>query len=151
MPSWVRPASLAFLAATVTALVVDAVLQTLIGVANVTSQASAAPWWVTAHLVERGRWVVLAALLAFACRRRLRAGAPGTRAWRDTGAAVMAIPLLWVAAQWIVTAILFTLARRWDVDGRVFLEAGYYRGLLEAYVPWFLGGAAVVSASRHVD
>lgn len=150
MPSWVRPASLAFLAATVAALVVDAILQGLIGVAQVTSQASTAPWWVTAHLVDRGRWVALAALLVVASRA-LPDEPCRSRAWRVTGTAVMAIPLLWVAAQWIVTAILFTLARRWDVDGRVFLEAGYYRGLLEAYVPWLLAGAAVVSASSHMD
>lgn len=150
MPSCARPASLAFLAATVAALVVDAVLQTLIGVASVTSQGSTAPWWVTAHLVARGRWVALAALVVIASRP-LPDAPPGGRAWRVTGTAVMAVPLLWVLAQWIVTAILFTLARRWDVDGRVFLEAGYYRGLLEAYVPWLLGGAAVVSASSHVD
>lgn len=151
MLPWARPASVAFLAAAVTALVVDAVLQGLVGVANVASPDSSAPWWVTAHLVERGRWVALAALVCVATRRI--GGGPANRqeAWRTTGMAVMATPLLWVLANWIVTAILFTLAGRWDIDGRVFLEPGYYRALLVDYVPWLLGGAAVAAASSHVD
>ena len=151
MRSWAWPASLAFLVATITALVVDAVLQGLIGVANVASPDSAAPWWVTAHLVERGRWVAMAAILCVATRGI--GGEPSSRreVWRSTGMAVMGVPLLWVLANWIVTAIVFTLAGRWDIDGRVFLEPGYYRALLVDYVPWLLGGAAVTAASSHVD
>jgi hypothetical protein len=151
MRPWVRPASLAFLAATITALVVDAVLQGLIGVANVASPDSGTPWWVTAHLVERGRWVALAVILCVATRGIDDRPSSGKDAWRTTGMAVMATPLLWVLANWIVTVILFTLAGRWDIDGRGFLEPGYYRALLVAYVPWLLGGAAVAAASSHVD
>lgn len=151
MGPWVRSASSAFLAATIVALVIDGLLQTLIGVASVASPDSSAPWWVTAHVVERGRWAALAALFALVTRG-VGEGPAGRRdVWRATGMAVMAIPLLWVLANWIVTAILFTLAGRWDIDGRVFLEAGYYRALLVDYVPWLLGGTVVVAASSHVD
>jgi hypothetical protein len=151
MPHWARSASLAFLASAIAALVVDVVLHVLIGLVNVSPPASSAPWWVTAHVVERGRWVALAAILALVSRGARRAAPDRARIWQATGIAVMTIPLLWVLANWIVTAILFTLARRWDIDGRIFLEAGYYRSLLVDYVPWLLGGAAVVAASAHVE
>lgn len=151
VPPSAREASLAFLAAASGALVVDIVLHALIGLADVSSPASSAPSWVTAHVVERGRWVALAAILVLIARGAHGAAPDRPRIWRATGIAVMAIPVLWVLANWIVTAILFTLARRWDLDGRIFLEAGYYRSLLVDYVPWLLGGAAVVAASGHVE
>ena len=138
----------------VTALAVDAVLAGLAGVIAVTRAADGTPWWVAAHLVERGRWVVLAALLLAICGRgpMLEApAAPGTTAvWRFVGMAVMTTPLLWIAASWIVQATLFTLAGRWEVDGQVFLASGYYQSLLRGYAPWLLAGATTVAVSRHV-
>ena len=149
MPVWVRPASHAFLAATLAALIADAALQTLVGLAAVASYGSTAPWWISAHVVERGRWVVLVALVVLANRRVAHAAPDGPQAWRMTGMAVMTIPLLWILSGWIVSAVLFTAAGRWDIDGRVFVEAGYYRNLLAGYVPWLLGGAAAVAWSSH--
>ncbi len=151
IPSWARPVSRAFLAATLAALLIDALLQAGIGMASVTSASSTAPWWATAHLVERGRWVMSAIILSLIATRSPEGTPEASRAWRATGIVVIAAPILWGLAGVAVTAILFTLAGRWDIDGRVFLEPGYYRALLVAYVPWLLGGTAVMAASRHID
>ena len=53
----------AFLVATVAALVVDALLQLAMDAVRVSAYGGGAPWWVTTHLIERGRWVVLATML----------------------------------------------------------------------------------------
>ncbi len=153
-PARLRHASRAFLATAVAALVTDALLQTALGAMSVREPGGGAPWWVAAHLVDRGRWVVFAALLV-AASWRVRTGAgsepdAGT-IWRSVGLWAMAVPVLWTLAGWLVTAIVFTAARRWDIDGRVFLEPSYYRVLLAAYTPWLLGGAAAIAMSRHVD
>ena len=59
--------------------------------------------------------------------------------------AVITVPVAWFAAGWIVQAVLFTLAGRWDVDGRAYLAADYYRRLLTSYLPWLFGGAATLA------
>ena len=68
-----------------------------------------------------------------------------------TGLGVMAAPVLWLLATWIANGVLFTLANRWDVDGRLFLSAAYYRSLVVAYAPWLVAGLSVLGLSRHVD
>lgn len=148
-----RVAARAFLAAMAAALVADALLGTLTRLVDVIGAGRGVPWWVAAHVVERSRWVVLALLLVVVSRRL--PGLPGagpddTAVWRGVGLAVAAMPLLWLAAAWIVQAALFTAAGRWDVDGQVFLAADYYRNLLVGYAPWLLGGSAAVAVSRHV-
>ena len=154
MSSTLRVAARAFLLAMLTALAVDAVLATLTGLVTITSASDGTPWWVAAHLVDRGRWVVVAGLLV-AIGGRLTAldvpGQPSSAAvWRFVGIAVVTAPLLWIMATWVVQATLFTLARRWDVDGHMFLAAGYYQRLLVGYAPWLLAGATTIAASRHV-
>ncbi len=150
-----RVAARAFLLATLTALIVDAVLSMLTGLVAVTGAGDGTPWWVTAHLVERGRWVVVAALLVALTGRVAspEEPAPPSRAavWRLVGSAVATAPLLWIVATWIVQATLFTLAGRWEVDGQVFLAAGYYQSLLSGYAPWLLAGATTIAVSRHVS
>jgi uncharacterized membrane protein len=131
---------------------VDAALATLSGLVAVTGAGDGTPWWVAAHLVERGRWVVVAALLVAVAGRIASPEEPASRAaiWRVVGGAVATAPLLWIAATWIVQATLFTLAGRWEVDGQVFLAAGYYQSVLRGYAPWLLAGAATIAVSRHV-
>ena len=154
MSRTLRVAARAFLLAMVTALAADAVLAGLASVIAVTGAADGTPWWVAAHLVERGRWVVVAGLLVPMGGRvpfLEEPAAPSTAAvWRFVGIAVMTAPLLWIVATWIVQATLFTLAGRWDVDGQVFLASGYYQTLLRGYAPWLLGGATTIGVSRHV-
>jgi hypothetical protein len=139
----------AFLTAMATALLVDAVLAGFTAALAVTPASGAPPWWVSAHLVERSRWIVLALLGLLVGRQLERPGADTPAVWRVVGLAVIAVPVAWFAAGWIVQAVLFTLAGRWDVDGRAYLAADYYRRLLTGYVPWLFGGAATVAASRH--
>lgn len=151
MTAGIHAAARAFLVAANVAMVADALLALLTSALSVTGPAGHSPWWVEAHLVERCRWVVLA-LLLMAVTGWMAEAEPreDPAVWRGTGMAVIGVPLLWIAATWIVQAILFTVARRWDVDGQVFLAADYYRRLFVGYVPWLLGGAATMVASRHV-
>ena len=149
-----RAAPRAFLLAMVISLVTDALLAALTSGLRVAQASAGAPWWVDGHLVARSRWVVLAVLLVIVGRRLTptAATAPGRggAVWRFVGAAVIAIPILWIAAAWIVQATVFTVAGRWDIDGRLFISPEYYRRLLVAYVPWLAGGVAAIAMSRHV-
>ncbi len=149
-----RVAGHAFLLATVVALAVDGVLAALASLVSLGGQGGAAPWWVAAHVVERGRWVVVAVLVAAAGRRVAMRGdlvpADTAAIWRAVGVAVMAAPIVWIAATWIVQATLFTVADRWDVDGQMFLASAYYQRLLADYTPWLLGGAATMAVSHHL-
>lgn len=147
-----RAAAWAFVAAVVTALVADGALTLFNALADLGRGGS--PWWVQAHVVERGRWVVVAVLLVPLAARLAPAegnvAADAPAAWRAVGAAVMIVPLLWILATWVVQATLYTVADRWDVDGRVFLASGYYGRLFMGYAPWLLGGIVTRVASRHV-
>jgi len=154
----VRAYAAAFLVATLAALVVDAALQLALEAVRVSAYGGGAPWWITAHLIERGRWVVLA-WLVWALGPRVLGGGPGAsnddlpapaEAWRRVAVAVTAVPLLWIAATWVVTAVRFTLLGSWDTDGRVFASADYYRGLLLDLAPWLMATAAVFAVRRHV-
>ncbi|MDH4066488.1 MAG: hypothetical protein OEW19_18960, partial [Acidobacteriota bacterium] len=157
----VRASAVAFFVATLAALVVDAVLQLALDAVRVSSYSGVAPWWVTANLVARGRWVVLAALLWRVGPRVIPSSAgetadlPGAtdarvEAWRQVGIAVIVLPLLWALATWMVTALRFTLLASWATDGRVFLSPDYYRGILVDYVPWLLAGMVVLGARKHL-
>lgn len=136
------------------ALVADALLGGLAGAVSSVGGGPAAPWWVNGHVVERSRWVVFALLLVATARWILpdepaaMAARPGA-AWRTVGIATLVVPLLWMAALWIVQATIFTVADRWDIDGQAYLSADYYRRVLAGYAPWLLGGAAAIVLSRH--
>jgi hypothetical protein len=175
-PERVRDHAAAFLTAALAALVADAVLQLALDAVAVSAYSGGAPWWITAHLPERGRWAALAALLWWLSpsvvsrdggAREARAdrghevpvvavrGADVTvrdaaEAWRQTGVAVIAVPLLWVIATWLVSAVRFTLLGSWSTDGLVFLSSGYYRGLLVDYAPWLMAGLTVLGIRRHL-
>jgi hypothetical protein len=158
-PARVRDHAAAFLLATLAALVVDAALQLALEGVTVSAYSGGGPWWITAHLIERGRWVVFAVLIwwlaPFVVSRggvtsHVRAPRDVAEAWRQTGVAVIAIPLLWVLATWGVSAVRFTLLGSWSTDGRVFLSSGYYRSLFVDYAPWLMAGLAVLGVRRHV-
>jgi hypothetical protein len=152
----VRAYASAFLVATAVALLVDVALQLALDAVKVSNYGSGAPWWVTAHLIERGRWVALAILLWLITPRLFTNPpvAPDDRQsadpWHDVAIAVGAVPLLWIAATWIVTAARFTLLGSWATDGRVFASPDYYRALLVDLAPWLLASAAVLAVRRHL-
>jgi hypothetical protein len=149
----------AFLLATVVALVVDAVMQLALDAVRVSSYWAGAPWWVTANLIGRGRWVVFAALLWWLAPRLVaigpdRADVPPSapaEAWRQVAVALVAVPLLWLVATWAVSAVRFTLLGTWDTDGGVFLSPGYYRGLSLDLAPWILAATVVMAVRRHME
>jgi hypothetical protein len=127
----IRDYAAAFVAATVAALVVDAALQLALDAVAVSAYGSA-PWWITAHLAERGRWVMFAALLWWLAPHLVPPAAltpvtetAGARdeaeAWRQVGIAVIAVPLLWVVATLVVD-----------------------------YAPWPLAGVTVLGLRRHL-
>jgi hypothetical protein len=156
----VRPYLLAFLVATLAALVVDAALQLALDAVRVSAYGGGTPWWITAHLIERGRWVVFALFLWWLVPRLLApdaeqpglfAGASPADAWRHVAIAIVAVPLLWIVATWAVSAVRFTLLGSWDTDGRLFLSAGYYRGLALDLAPWLMASAVVRALQRHLE
>jgi len=142
-------ATRAFLVATLVALVADGLLAAVTGLADVAERGAGPPWWVAAHVPERGRWVV-AALLAVWLGRRAPSGGDAAAAWRAVGLAVMVGPVLWILAGWIVQAGLFTVAGQWALDGQVFLSAGLYRRAWVDYMPWMLAGVTTRAVARHV-
>jgi len=148
-------AARAFVAITVVALLADALLGFIISGLGALGGPPGAPWWVSGHVPERSRWVVFALLLVAVARSPLLAAVvtplPAATAWRAAGRLAILVPLLWIVALWLVQATLFTVAGRWDIDGRTFLEPDYYRRLFAGYTPWLLGGAAALVASRHVE
>jgi hypothetical protein len=153
----VRAHADAFLVATIVALFVDAAMQLATEAIRVSPYGGGAPWWVTAHLIERGRWVVLALVLRSLEPRLMRngeppgpAGAAAPEAWRQVAIAIVAVPLAWIAATWIASAVRITLLGSWAFDGRVFLSFAYYRGLAIDLVPWALAAAALMTVRRHL-
>jgi len=145
-------AARALLVAAVVALAADGLLALVTGLADVADRGARPPWWVAAHVVERSRWVVVALLLLAIGHRGAQAAPPADSpaVWRLVGGIVIAAPLVWSLATWIVQAGLFTVAGRWDVDGRMFLAVGFYRQAFVDYVPWLLGGATVRAVARHL-
>jgi hypothetical protein len=155
----VRAHAAAFLTAALAALVVDAILQLALDAVAVSAYGGGAPWWITAHLPERGRWVVMAALLWWLAPSVVsrddgadagRAPGEAAEAWRQTGIAVIAVPILWLVATWVVSALRFTVLGSWSSDGLVFLSSGYYRGLFVDYAPWLMAGITVLGIRRHL-
>jgi hypothetical protein len=156
----------AFLVATLAALVVDAVLQLALDAVRVSGYGGGAPWWVTANLIGRGRWVAFAMLLWWLAPRlgpshdRFKArGVQSTtgskhesskHAFLQVAVALAAVPLLWIAATWLVSAVRFTLLGSWGTDGLVFLSLDYYRGLALDLTPWAMAAAVLMAVRRHL-
>lgn len=154
LPPLAHAAVRALLAVVAVTLMADALLGLVTGAVSSVGGGPAAPWWVTGHVLERSRWVVFASLLVALARvapvrELLDTLTTAAEAWRLVGVLAIVLPLLWIGASWIVQAVLFTVADRWDIDGQVLLSAGYYRQLFAGYAPWLLGGAAGLVLSRH--
>ena len=114
---------------------------------------------MTANLVHRGRWVAFATLLWWLGPRLVPVRPPAepcddaqsrADAWGATGVAVIALPLTWVLATWLVMAVRLTLLAAWTAEGRAFVAPDYYRGLLLEYVPWLMAGSVVLGIKRHL-
>jgi len=154
-----RSHAAAFLVAAIGALVGNAVLQLALDAVSVRQYGGGAPWWITAEVIERGRWVVFAGLLWLLAPPLLRGwheAAPRVvdersgEAWRRVSLLVWTMPLLWVAATWLVSAVRFTALGSWGTDGLAFVSPEFYRALLLDYAPWLMGGAVVRAVGRHV-
>jgi hypothetical protein len=131
-------------------------MQLALNAVRVSGYGGGAPWWITANLIGRGRWVVFAALLWWLAPRLLaigpnRANAPAAEGWRQVGVSLVAVPLLWLVATWALSAVRFTLLGSWGTDGRVFLSPDYYRGLPLDLAPWILAAAVVMAVGRHME
>ena len=156
MHAFAVSAARALVATLVVVLLADALLGVLTGAVSSVGGDPGAPWWITGHVVERARWVVFGLLLLGAARAtplRSLVDVPLTTAaaWRLVGGLAVAVPLLWLAAFWLVQATIFTVFDRWEIDGQAYLAADYYRRVFAGYAPWLLGGIACLVASRHVD
>lgn len=150
----------AFVVATLAALVGNGVLQLALDAVAVGSYGGGAPWWVTAEVIERGRWVVFAVLLRMAGPRLLASSASSlaspegdderSAAWQRVGLLVLILPLLWIAATWVVSAVRFTALDSWGTEGLAFRSTDYYQALLLDYAPWLIGGSVVKGVGRHL-
>lgn len=152
-----RSHAFAFLVATIAALLIDATMRLAMDAVRVSAYGGA-PWWITANLVERGRWVAFAMLLWWLAPHLKEHGVPdglnetsAADAWQRVALAAIAVPLLWIAATWLVSAIRFTILGSWETDGRVFLSPDYYRGLVLDLAPWALAAAVLMGVRRHLS
>jgi len=159
-----RPTATALLAATVIALVVNAVLQLLVDAVSIQSYGSGTPWWIVAELPVRGRWVVAAALLWLVspvledvqAPRALRGpshsddDAERAAVWVRVGTGVMLLPLVWAAASWLVVALRVTLAGSWDIEGRGLLSSEYYQRVAIEWLPWLMAGVVMRRVAAHM-
>ena len=153
-----RPVTSAFVIGAVTALLVDAALQNAIAAAQSPGVGSLAPWWVIGHIVERSVWVA-AALLAWLASPTLSRALSGllprdhaigrADALQVVGRSMMSVPLVWLAATWLVLAVKMTLVGSWGTEGRVFISSYYYSVVLLGYAPWAGGGITLLALSRH--
>lgn len=141
------------------ALLVDAALQNALAAVRSPGLSTTTPWWMIGRVMERAPWLVAALFLWLAARPLARAVAA---AWPSdhvinradalavVGRALIAAPLLWLAATWVVWAVKVTLLGSWGSEGRIFLAGYFYTNVLMAYTPWAAGGVVLLAVSRHV-
>jgi hypothetical protein len=155
----VRHLALALGVGALAALLVDAVLQNALAAVRSPGASAMTPWWVIGRVLERSPWFV-AALLAWlwapALARAVSHAWPADHvvsrgaAFDVVGRAMIAAPLLWLVATWLVWAVKMTLVGSWGTEGRVFLAGYYYYNVLLAYTPWAGGGITLLALKRHV-
>jgi hypothetical protein len=145
---------------TTAALVFDAVLRNALAAAQSPGVSSLTPWWDVGRVLERSVWIVVAILIwlsagtmAGAAARLWAAGHLVTRsaALDVVGRLMIALPLFWVFATWIVLAARITVAGSWDLDGQMFASTSYYNNVLLGYLPWAAGGVILIALSRHAS
>lgn len=141
------------------ALLVDAALQNALAAVRSPGLSATTPWWMIGRVMERAPWLAAALFVWAAARPLARAAAAAwpadyvvhrAAALAVVGGALIAAPLLWLAATWLVWAVKITLVGSWGSEGRIFLEGYFYSNVLMAYTPWAAGGAVLLTASRHV-
>jgi hypothetical protein len=154
----VRNLTFAFVIGAVMTLVVDAALQNAIAAVQSPGVDSLAPWWVLGRIVERSVWVA-AALLAWLASPTLSRALSDVwprdhhlgraTAFQLVGRVMVSVPLVWLAATWLVLAVKMALVGSWGTEGRVFISSYYYSTVLLGYAPWAGGGIALLALSRH--
>lgn len=165
MTHTLRVFAAAAIAGTTAALLCNAVLQLALHAVQPLSYRTAS-WWGIAEVAERGVWVVAAGLCWLAApllgavlnRESARARVDElslsrlTRAaaLRLVGVAMIALPLAWLVATWLVIAVRLTLASAWS-EAQMFASADYYSLVLTTNAAWLLGGAVLIGWSRHAE
>jgi hypothetical protein len=152
----IRRVATAALVGTATALVVDAVLQNALNLARLGGRQYL-PWWVTGNVLERGPWLVAAALLWIAAPRLAAhtgdiepSALSAAAAWKFAARVMIVAPAFWLVASVIVRAIKISLTSQWAIEGPVFLDSSFYASLSSIYVPWLAGGLVVGGIARHL-
>jgi hypothetical protein len=142
----------AFVTGATLVLLIDAAMHLALGVAIET----APPW--QAVVAPRAVWVVFGGLLWLLAPRVLTPQSPAlssslTRAaaYRLVGIGMIGVPVVWLAAGWIVFASRITARASWAIEGRILLDPAYYSNVLLGVAPWLLAGAALLAAARHLE
>ena len=142
------------------ALFVDAALQNALAAVRSPGAPTMTPWWMIGRVMERSPWIVTALLVWLWAPLLSRAA---SNAWPAdhvvdrsaaldvVGRAMVAAPLLWLVATWLVWAAKMTLVGSWSSEGRVFIAGYYYYNVLLAYTPWAAGGITLLALRRHVN
>ena len=154
-----RHAAWALLVGAFVAVFVDAALQNALIVAAPPGSRSTVPWWVTGRVMERSTWIAAALLLwlvAPQLTRGVKTGAtdepvvlPAAALYALVGWAMLALPLVWILATWIIWIIKITLVGSWRSEGQIFVAGYYYINMLLNYLPWVAAGVAVHLWSRR--
>jgi hypothetical protein len=155
----IRNLAIALGVGAVAALLVDAALQNALAAVRSPGRSSLTPWWVVGRVMERSTWIA-AALLVWVFAPALSGIA--SKVWPadhvvgrvaaldGVGRAMIAMPLFWLLATWLVWAVKMTLAGSWASEGRVFMAGNYYFNVLLGYTPWASGGITLLALRRHV-
>jgi hypothetical protein len=154
----IRNLALALGIGALVALVIDAALQNALDAVRSPGVESMTPWWVIGRVTERSLWVafaLLAWLLAAALARMASIWSGDHSVSRDAafeavGRSMIAVPLVWLLATWLVIALRITLVGEWGNEGTFFLTSGYYYNVALGYAPWAAGGIVVLMLRRHV-
>jgi hypothetical protein len=156
----IRQLALALFVGAVVALAIDGALQNSLAAVQSPGAASATPWWVIGRVLERGVWVVTALLvwsLAPQLSRIASVAWPADHTVRRAealdivGRLMIVVPLVWLLAIWVVSAVRMALMSSWESEGSVFVSGDYYYNVLLGYVPWAGGGMTLLALSRHVS
>jgi hypothetical protein len=156
----IRNLALALGIGALAALFVDAALQNLLAAVRSLGASTTTPWWMIGRVQQRSPWIV-AALLVWLGAPALSRAAPNAwpadfvvgrgAAFDVVGRAMIAVPLLWLVASWLVWAATMTLEGGWASEGRILITGQYYYNVLLAYTPWAAGGITLLVLRRHVN